>query len=83
MLALMAASGEDAHTNDGESYIEKYTRGVSAVESILMLDRLRQASLIFLLMDLYSLSVYVSRGWGRGLVSFSPLQNELLLYFKD
>ncbi|XP_035209523.1 kinesin-like protein KIF13A isoform X3 [Stegodyphus dumicola] len=42
MLALMAASGEDAHTNDGESYIEKYTRGVSAVESILMLDRLRQ-----------------------------------------
>ncbi|KAG8178989.1 hypothetical protein JTE90_012501 [Oedothorax gibbosus] len=32
-----------AHTNDGESYIEKYTRGVSAVESLLMLDRLRQA----------------------------------------
>ncbi|KAF8763628.1 Kinesin-like protein KIF13A like protein [Argiope bruennichi] len=42
MLALMAASGEDADTNDGESYIEKYTRGVSAVESLLMLDRLRQ-----------------------------------------
>ncbi|XP_076339669.1 kinesin-like protein KIF13A isoform X2 [Tachypleus tridentatus] len=41
-LALMAASGEDAATNDGESYIEKYTRGVSAVESILTLDRLRQ-----------------------------------------
>ncbi|XP_022249018.1 kinesin-like protein KIF13A isoform X2 [Limulus polyphemus] len=41
-LALMAASGEDVATNDGESYIEKYTRGVSALESILTLDRLRQ-----------------------------------------
>ncbi|CAN8009162.1 unnamed protein product, partial [Ixodes pacificus] len=42
-LALMAASGGDAGSSDGESYIEKYTRGVSAVESILTLDRLRQA----------------------------------------
>ncbi|KAL3205384.1 hypothetical protein MRX96_011278 [Rhipicephalus microplus] len=33
-LALMAASGGDSETGDGESYIEKYTRGVSAVESI-------------------------------------------------
>lgn len=41
-LALMAASGGDSETSDGESYIEKYTRGVSAVESILTLDRLRQ-----------------------------------------
>ncbi|XP_076306917.1 kinesin-like protein KIF13A isoform X2 [Tachypleus tridentatus] len=41
-LALVAASGEDVATNDGESYIEKYTRGVSALESILTLDRLRQ-----------------------------------------
>ncbi|KAH9375435.1 hypothetical protein HPB48_008552 [Haemaphysalis longicornis] len=41
-LALMAASGGDGETSDGESYIEKYTRGVSAVESILTLDRLRQ-----------------------------------------
>ncbi|CAN8000086.1 unnamed protein product [Ixodes hexagonus] len=41
-LALMAASGGDAGSSDGESYIEKYTRGVSAVESILTLDRLRQ-----------------------------------------
>lgn len=46
-LALMAASGEDSATSDGESYIEKYTRGVSAVESILTLDRLRQVSLGF------------------------------------
>jgi kinesin family protein 13 len=41
-LALMAASGGDLTTFDGESYIEKYTKGVSAVESILALDRLRQ-----------------------------------------
>ncbi|XP_066600998.1 kinesin-like protein KIF13A isoform X2 [Prorops nasuta] len=41
-LAQIAASGEDNSTCDGETYIEKYTRGVSAVESILTLDRLRQ-----------------------------------------
>lgn len=41
-LAQIAASGEDASLSDGESYIEKYTRGVSAVEGILTLDRLRQ-----------------------------------------
>ena len=28
--------------SDGETYIEKYIKGVSAVESILVLDRLRQ-----------------------------------------
>ncbi|XP_018897649.2 kinesin-like protein KIF13A isoform X1 [Bemisia tabaci] len=42
-LAQIAASGETTSSSDGESYIEKYTRGVSAVESILMLDRLRQS----------------------------------------
>ena len=45
-LAVMAASGldgdEDA-TGDGETFIEKYTRGVSAVETILTLDKLRQS----------------------------------------
>uniref|UniRef100_T1J0U1 Kinesin-like protein KIF13A n=1 Tax=Strigamia maritima TaxID=126957 RepID=T1J0U1_STRMM len=41
-LAQLAASGEDSNASDGESYIEKYTRGVSAVESILTLDKLRQ-----------------------------------------
>lgn len=41
-LAQIAASGEDTSLSDGETYIEKYTRGVSAVESILTLDRLRQ-----------------------------------------
>ncbi|PNF28377.1 hypothetical protein B7P43_G17067 [Cryptotermes secundus] len=41
-LAQIAASGEDSSLSDGETYIEKYTRGVSAVESILTLDRLRQ-----------------------------------------
>ncbi|CAG9581724.1 unnamed protein product [Danaus chrysippus] len=42
-LAQIAASGEEASAADGETYIEKYTRGVSAVESILTLDRLRQS----------------------------------------
>ncbi|XP_077990731.1 kinesin-like protein KIF13A [Glandiceps talaboti] len=46
-LALMAASGADEDgTADGETYIEKYTKGVSAVESILALDRLRQEVVI-------------------------------------
>ncbi|XP_071804732.1 kinesin-like protein KIF13A isoform X3 [Asterias amurensis] len=47
-LALMAASGTEENTtsSDGETYIEKYTRGVSAVESILALDRLRQEVVI-------------------------------------
>ncbi|RZF41836.1 hypothetical protein LSTR_LSTR005298 [Laodelphax striatellus] len=42
-LAQIAASGEETSLSDGETYIEKYTRGVSAVESILTLDRLRQS----------------------------------------
>lgn len=42
-LAQIAASGEDTSLSDGETYIEKYTRGVSAVEGILTLDRLRQS----------------------------------------
>ncbi|KAK5639247.1 hypothetical protein RI129_011739 [Pyrocoelia pectoralis] len=42
-LAQIAASGEDTSLSDGETYIEKYTRGVSAVENILTLDRLRQS----------------------------------------
>lgn len=40
-LAQLAASGDDLEC-DGETYIEKYTKGVSAVESILTLDRMRQ-----------------------------------------
>ncbi|GAB1598063.1 KIF13A isoform X15, partial [Argonauta hians] len=41
-LAQMAASQNEANAADGETYIEKYIKGVSAVESILTLDRLRQ-----------------------------------------
>ncbi|XP_069985793.1 kinesin-like protein KIF13A isoform X3 [Penaeus vannamei] len=41
-LAQMAANADDSHAEDGETYIEKYTKGVTSVESILMLDRLRQ-----------------------------------------
>uniref|UniRef100_A0A671LF42 Kinesin-like protein KIF13A n=1 Tax=Sinocyclocheilus anshuiensis TaxID=1608454 RepID=A0A671LF42_9TELE len=42
-LALMAARGESEETLDGETYIEKYTRGVLEVDNILCLERLRQA----------------------------------------
>lgn len=43
-LALMAARSENEGASDGETYIEKYTRGVLQVENILSLERLRQAS---------------------------------------
>lgn len=39
----MAARSENEGTSDGETYIEKYTRGVLQVENILSLERLRQA----------------------------------------
>ncbi|XP_018605927.1 kinesin-like protein KIF13A isoform X7 [Scleropages formosus] len=42
-LALMAARSEAEGAQDGETYIEKYTRGVLEVENILSLERLRQA----------------------------------------
>ncbi|KAJ3598073.1 hypothetical protein NHX12_001587 [Muraenolepis orangiensis] len=42
-LALMAARGETEETPGGETYMEKYTRGVLEVEDILGLERLRQA----------------------------------------
>nr|XP_021521039.1 kinesin-like protein KIF13A [Aotus nancymaae] len=41
-LALLAARSENEGTSDGETYIEKYTRGVLQVENILSLERLRQ-----------------------------------------
>ena len=42
-LAVMAASGQDLETEEGETYIEAYTKGLSAVDTILQLDRLRQS----------------------------------------
>ncbi|XP_054637395.1 kinesin-like protein KIF13A isoform X2 [Dunckerocampus dactyliophorus] len=42
-LALMAARADSEETQDGETYIEKYTRGVLQVENIVSLERLRQA----------------------------------------
>ncbi|XP_062836748.1 kinesin-like protein KIF13A isoform X4 [Anolis carolinensis] len=42
-LALMAAKNENEGASDGETYIEKYTRGVLQLENILSLERLRQA----------------------------------------
>ena len=41
-LAQIAASQNEVNATDGETYIEKYIKGVSAVESILTLDKLRQ-----------------------------------------
>lgn len=41
-LAQMAATHNETAGVDGETYIEKYIKGISAVESILTLDRLRQ-----------------------------------------
>lgn len=41
-MALMAARGDSEETQDGETYIEKYTRGVLEVENILSLEKLRQ-----------------------------------------
>lgn len=38
----MAASQNEVSATDGETYIEKYIKGISGVESILTLDRLRQ-----------------------------------------
>ncbi|XP_026989078.2 kinesin-like protein KIF13A isoform X2 [Tachysurus fulvidraco] len=42
-LALMAARSDAEESQDGETYIEKYTRGVLEVANILCLERLRQA----------------------------------------
>ncbi|XP_048259825.1 kinesin-like protein KIF13A [Haliotis rufescens] len=41
-LAQMAASQNETKAVDGETYIEKYIKGISVVESILTIDRLRQ-----------------------------------------
>lgn len=42
-LAEIAASGQEVETDSGETFIERYSRGVSAVDTILFLDRLRQS----------------------------------------
>lgn len=41
-LALMAARSEDEGAPDGETYMEKYTRGVLQVDSILSLEGLHR-----------------------------------------
>ena len=59
-LALMAARGDCEETQDGETYIEKYTRGVLEVENILSLERLRQVLYIGILGMIWSNSC---TGW--------------------
>uniref|UniRef100_A0A8K9UN37 Kinesin family member 13A n=1 Tax=Oncorhynchus mykiss TaxID=8022 RepID=A0A8K9UN37_ONCMY len=44
-LALMAARGDGEESQDGQTYIEQYTRGLLEVENILSLERLRQVPL--------------------------------------
>ena len=51
-LAQIAASQNEQGTSDGETYIEKYIKGVSAVDSILALDRLRQVHIMTLFLNL-------------------------------
>jgi len=41
-LAVAAASGQEVFADDGESFIEKYSKGISAVDEILRTDRIRQ-----------------------------------------
>jgi len=41
-LAAAAASGQEMFADDGESFIEKYSKGISAVDEILRTDRIRQ-----------------------------------------
>ena len=41
-LAVAAASGQDLFTGDGESLVEKYSKGVQAVDELLRADRVRQ-----------------------------------------
>ena len=55
-LAQIAASQNEQGTSDGETYIEKYIKGVSAVDSILALDRLRQVK--YILFVVYGLCLY-------------------------
>jgi kinesin family protein 13 len=42
-LAAMAASGQDEITVDGETFIEKYTKGAAAVDEILRMEKIRQS----------------------------------------
>jgi len=42
-LAAMAASGQDDVAVDGETFIEKYTKGANAVDEILRMEKIRQS----------------------------------------
>ena len=69
-MAVMAASGQDEVTGpDGETFIEKYTRGVSAVETILTLDRFVFEQILVL--SLHELLQYVFSGYASQLLSKS------------
>uniref|UniRef100_A0A8C7IVB5 Kinesin family member 13A n=1 Tax=Oncorhynchus kisutch TaxID=8019 RepID=A0A8C7IVB5_ONCKI len=58
-LALMAARGDGEESQDGQTYIEQYTRGLLEVENILSLERLRQVPLTHILHTLFTHTLHI------------------------
>uniref|UniRef100_A0AAZ3R4Q8 Kinesin family member 13A n=1 Tax=Oncorhynchus tshawytscha TaxID=74940 RepID=A0AAZ3R4Q8_ONCTS len=58
-LALMAARGDGEESQDGQTYIEQYTRGLLEVENILSLERLRQVPLTHTLHTLFTHTLHI------------------------
>uniref|UniRef100_A0A8C0BFD0 Kinesin family member 13A n=1 Tax=Buteo japonicus TaxID=224669 RepID=A0A8C0BFD0_9AVES len=83
-LALMAARSENEGTSDGETYIEKYTRGVLQVENILSLERLRQARKRHFLHVLnWTMRIQVERIDLLKILSVVPNPTQLSLLLQD
>uniref|UniRef100_A0A8C9TLZ7 Kinesin family member 13A n=1 Tax=Scleropages formosus TaxID=113540 RepID=A0A8C9TLZ7_SCLFO len=74
-LALMAARSEAEGAQDGETYIEKYTRGVLEVENILSLERLRQVCTPLYLPRVHSLQP--THGYLFLLLTLHSMEDEL------
>uniref|UniRef100_A0A8C5WZ12 Kinesin family member 13A n=1 Tax=Laticauda laticaudata TaxID=8630 RepID=A0A8C5WZ12_LATLA len=84
-LALMAARNESEGTSDGETYIEKYIRGILQVENILSLERLRQVNrkkvlgLLHLVVVRYEAYQKMSRVQGKEALIFETGLGMLLM----
>uniref|UniRef100_A0A4W3HM95 Kinesin family member 13A n=1 Tax=Callorhinchus milii TaxID=7868 RepID=A0A4W3HM95_CALMI len=74
-LALMAAKGEIDSSGNGETYIEKYTRGVLEVENILSLERLRQVRKISGSQGFHNLQPYIPEDFADFEVYNASLEN--------
>uniref|UniRef100_A0A665VKJ4 Kinesin family member 13A n=1 Tax=Echeneis naucrates TaxID=173247 RepID=A0A665VKJ4_ECHNA len=81
-LALMAARGDSEETQDGETYIEKYTRGVLEVENILSLERLRQVSCPYIL-SLRNIVCVVNYSWIIPACSYTGLVPDSPTFFNS